>query len=285
MADDSLIDAYLATMDRQLAHRRDAAELRDEIADHLHESVARFTTLGLDPHHAQRSTLDRFGEPHIVAALLSAVPTKGIDMINLLGRAIGVLSILTALSWVAAMIAYPVAFGEPLIPDSTDGNAFGSAVVTVAALLTGLTLVALNIRSAGRVDALTSIVIVTGLLASTIAGAMPWAVPIWLLVLAVGLAVTFARDTESPLGRGWVSIALLIVAPLGILLGSLALVVYNGSGMFITRTSQALAREATAQLITFEILAVLLASGFAVIAVRSLAGRSLAQPPEALVPA
>lgn len=220
-----------------------------------------------------------------MAALLSAVPTKGIDMINLLGRAIGVLSILTALSWVAAMIAYPVAFGEPLIPDSTDGNAFGSAVVTVAALLTSLTLVALNIRSAGRVDALTSIVIVTGLLASTIAGAMPWAVPIWLLVLAVGLAVTFARDTESPLGRGWVSIALLIVAPLGILLGSLALVVYNGSGMFITRTSQALAREATAQLITFEILAVLLASGFAVIAVRSLAGRSLAQPPEALVPA
>jgi hypothetical protein len=285
MAEYPLIDAYLATMDRQLSHRRDALELREEIADHLLESVARFTSLGLDPHHAQRSTLDRFGEPHIVAALLSTVPTKGIDMINALGRAIGVLSILTALSWVAAMVTFPIGFSDALIPTTDSGAAIASATAAAAALLTSLTLVALNIRTAGRVDALTSIVIVTGVLASTVAGAMPWAVPIWLLVLAVGLAVTFARDTRSPLGRGWVSVALLIVAPLGILLGGLALVVYNGSGMFITRTSQALAREATAQLITFEVLAALLASGFAVIAVRALASRSLAQPPEAFVPA
>src|SRR5690606_34247824 len=77
MAADGLIDQYVRALRSRLGARRDRDDLVDEVLDHLLSTTERLEALGIDPHTAARRALARFGEPKLVASLLSDVPSKG----------------------------------------------------------------------------------------------------------------------------------------------------------------------------------------------------------------
>jgi len=221
MAEYALIDAYLEVVARRLEHRKDAAELRDELADHLLESTHRARTSGLDPESAQRSTLDRFGDPHIVAAMLAAVPTKGIDMVQALSRAAGILAIIAAVMWVAVIFAG--SFGLVSYLDRTwspQEYLWQSIVQAVAVLITGIAVVAVNLRFTGRVDALTAVVIGAMFLAFFFSFGFAWAFLSWGVYFAAGLAITIARISREPAARGTVAALLIVIVPVLLVIGS-----------------------------------------------------------------
>ena len=131
-----LIDSYLDVVAQRLAYRKDAADLRDELADHLLESADKAERSGLDVESAQQSTLDRFGDPQLVAAMLAAVPTKGIDMVHVLSRSAGILAIIAAALWLTLIFFGPFGLVDYLDSTwSTDEYAVQSLVQTLTVVV------------------------------------------------------------------------------------------------------------------------------------------------------
>lgn len=269
MAEYALIDSYLDLVTRRLEHRTDAADLRDELADHLFESTDRARARGLDPDTAQRSTLDRFGDPTLVAAMLAAVPTKGIDMIHALGRATGILSLVASALWVA--VIFGGSFGLVNYLDrtwSTDEYFLQSIVQGLAVLVTGGAMIGLNLRVANRVDALTGVVIAAAILAFFFSFVLAWAFLAWGVYFAAALAVTIARSTREPGVNGFVTALLLVIVPVLLLIGSFA-----GLQALVSEASQPLNSivERQLELAMFSgsgAISVLLAAGFAALGLR-----------------
>lgn len=194
MASYALIDGYLEIVSHRLAHRDDATDLRDELADHLIESTDRAVGSGVDAESAQRSTLDRFGDPHIVAVALAAVPEKGIDMVQWLGRSAGTLSLVSAVLWIAVIFGGPFGLADYLDSTWSTGEYVAQSVVQALTVLTsGLALLGMNLRSFPRPDALTAVVAVAGLIAFLVSYLFAWAFMGWSMFLAVGFAMVGLR--------------------------------------------------------------------------------------------
>ena len=103
MADDSLIDRYLDDLRASMTWHHAAANIVAEAEDHLRASTERLIASGVDVEDAQRRSLERFGEPAIVArshALTRhgrlAIPTRAT-------RHAGVVGVIGGACW----IAYP----------------------------------------------------------------------------------------------------------------------------------------------------------------------------------
>jgi len=75
--DETLIRQYLFAVDPVIRHRANAADVRDELADHLIETVARLCAVGVDSDTAERLTPSRFGEPAVTAGFINAIPAEG----------------------------------------------------------------------------------------------------------------------------------------------------------------------------------------------------------------
>lgn len=194
MAEYALIESYLDTVSRRLEYRSDRDDLRDELADHLLEATDRAHLRGLDLDAAQQSTLHRFGDPTVVAALLAGVPTKGIDMIHTLNRSAGTVALLAAALWLAAIFAGSFGLIDYLDHTSgSDGYLWQSIVQSAAVLVTSAALIGLNLRSAGRVDALTGVVIAACTTALALSFVFAWAFLAFGTFLAAALAITIAR--------------------------------------------------------------------------------------------
>lgn len=222
MASYVLIDDYLDVVSLRLQHRTDAADLRDELADHLLESTDRARSRGLDREAAQKSTLDRFGDPHTVAAMLAAVPTKGIDMVQTLGRSAGILCLVSAALWVAVIFVGPFGLVSYLDKSTSEGEVpWQSLVQALAVLVTGVALIALNLRSSNRMDALTGVALVAAFIAFLASFFGPWLFLGWGIYLAAALAITIARLSGDPAVKGIVSALLLVIAPLLAVVGSI----------------------------------------------------------------
>ncbi len=65
MAEADLIAAYLNELQPSLRWQRTADLVALELEDHLRESAARRTALGVDSDTAQRETLHQFGDPSL----------------------------------------------------------------------------------------------------------------------------------------------------------------------------------------------------------------------------
>lgn len=274
MADYALIEEYLDIMSRRLAHRRDALDLRDEVADHLLESVDVALAGGLDREFAQRTALDRFGDPHIVAGMLAAVPTKGIDMIATLTRTAGALLVTAAVAWILVIVMGPNGLVDYLDQTWSVAEYNVQAVVQgLAVALTGLALVAVNVRVANRVDALSGVVIVAMVLTLLLALALAWSFLSWGVYLAAALAITAARVGNTGAGAGIVSVLLLWVVPISLVVGSLLSVQFFAAQGSVPLSS---ADEKAAELVMFAVSGVssaLLVAGLAVLGFRLRAER------------
>ena len=102
MAEPDLIEAYLIDLHRCLRFRHDADDVVAEAEDHVREAVERLCRSGADPIAAQRITLERFGDPVVVARALSVTAHGGIAMPTAFTRAAGTAALASALAWVLA---------------------------------------------------------------------------------------------------------------------------------------------------------------------------------------
>jgi lysylphosphatidylglycerol synthetase-like protein (DUF2156 family) len=274
VADYALIEEYLDIVSRRVAHRRDALDLRDEVADHLLESVDVALAAGLDRDFAQRTALDRFGDPHIVAGMLAAVPTKGIDMIATLTRTAGALLVTAAVAWILVIVMGPNGLVDYLDQTWSVAEYNVQAVAQgLAVALTGLALVAVNVRVANRVDALSGVVIVAMVLTLLLALALAWSFLSWGVYLAAALAITAARVGNTGAGAGIVSVLLLWVVPISLVVGSLLSVQFFAAQGSVPLSS---ADEKAAELVMFAVsgvISALLAAGLAVLGFRLRAER------------
>jgi hypothetical protein len=277
MAESGLIGDYLGIVEARLAHRRDLPELLDEMADHLHESVERAEAGGMGRLAAERSALDRFGDPRLTASLLASVPTKGFDMNAVLDRATGVFAIVATLSWIAAMVVYPSGFSETLVTVTDAAGVTGGILLALAVGLTCTTMILLTLSLGDGFGRLGAISVVAGVVA-TVFALLPWMVVIWAPALAICLAVTLARGAHVPLARGIVSALLFWVAPAMLLASGFAALIYEGSGLFQTAGEAARERADLVELIAFELVATAVVVGLAVLARRLVMARAGTSP-------
>lgn len=276
MAESGLIGDYLGIVEARLAHRRDLRELLDEMADHLYESVERAEAGGMGRLAAERSALDRFGDPRITASLLASVPTKGFDMNAVLDRSTGVFAILAVLSWIAAMVVYPYGFSETILTVTDAAGMTGGILLALAVGLTCTTMILLAIGLGDGFGRLGAISAVAGVVA-TVFALLPWMVMVWAPALAICLAVTLARSAHMPLTRGIVSVLLFGTAPV-LLLASGFAALFGAAGLLQTAGEAARERADLIELIAFEVVAAVIVVGLAVLARRLVAARSGTSP-------
>jgi hypothetical protein len=277
MAESGLIADYLGIVEARLAHRRDLRELLDEMADHLHESVERAEAAGMARLAAERSALDRFGDPRLTASLLASVPTKGFDMNAVLDRATSVFAVVAILSWIAAMVVYPYGFSETIVTVTDAAGITGGFLLTLAVGLTCTTMILLAIGLGDGFGRLGAISAVAGVVA-TVFALLPWMVVVWAPALAICLAVTLARSAHVPLTRGIVSVLLFGVAPVLLLASGFAVLFYEGSGLFQTAGEAARERADLIELVAFQIVAAVIVVGLAVLARRLVMARAGTSP-------
>lgn len=277
MAESGLIGDYLGIVEARLAHRRDLRELLDEMADHLHESVERAEASGMARLAAERSALDRFGDPRLTASLLASVPTKGFDMNAVLDRSTGVVAILATLSWIAAMVVYPYGFSETILTVTDAAGVTGGILLALAVGLTCTTMILLAVGLGDGFGRLGAISAVAGVVA-TVFALLPWMVVVWAPALAICLAVTLARGAHPPLTRGIVSALLFAVAPLLLLASGFAALFYEGSGLFQTAGEAARERADLIELVAFQVVAAVIVVGLAVLARRLVMARAGTSP-------
>jgi hypothetical protein len=277
MAESGLIADYLGIVEARLAHRRDLRELLDEMADHLQESVERAEAGGMARLAAERSALDRFGDPRLTASLLASVPTKGFDMNAVLDRATSVFAVVAILSWIAAMVVYPYGFSETIVTVTDAAGITGGFLLTLAVGLTCTTMILLAIGLGDGFGRLGAISAVAGVVA-TVFALLPWMVVVWAPALAICLAVTLARSAHVPLTRGIVSVLLFGVAPVLLLASGFAVLFYEGSGLFQTAGEAARERADLIELVAFQIVAAVIVVGLAVLARRLVMARAGTSP-------
>jgi hypothetical protein len=277
MAESGLIADYLGIVEARLAHRRDLRELLDEMADHLHESVERAEAAGMARLAAERSALDRFGDPRLTASLLASVPTKGFDMNAVLDRATSVFAVVAILSWIAAMVVYPYGFSETIVTVTDAAGITGGFLLALAVGLTCTTMILLAIGLGDGFGRLGAISAVAGVVA-TVFALLPWMVVVWAPALAICLAVTLARSAHVPLTRGIVSVLLFGVAPVLLLASGFAVLFYEGSGLFQTAGEAARERADLIELVAFQVVAAVIVVGLAVLARRLVMARAGTSP-------
>lgn len=273
MAESGLIGDYLGIVEAQLAHRRDLRELLDEMSDHLYESVERAEAGGMARLAAERTALDRFGDPRLTASLLASVPTKGFDMNAVPDRSTGVLAILATLSWIAAMFLYPYGFSETFVTVTDAAGITGGILLALAVGLTCTTMILLSIGLGDGFGRLGAISVVAGGVA-TLFALLPWFVVVWAPALAICLAVTLARGAHVPLTRGIVSVLLFAVAPVLLLASGFAALMYEGSGLYQTAGEAARERADLIELIAFEVVAAVIVVGLTVLTRRLVMARA-----------
>jgi hypothetical protein len=277
MAESGLIADYLGIVEARLAHRRDLRELLDEMADHLHESVERAEAAGMARLAAERSALDRFGDPRLTASLLASVPTKGFEMNAVLDRATSVFAVVAILSWIAAMVVYPYGFSETIVTVTDAAGITGGFLLALAVGLTCTTMILLAIGLGDGFGRLGAISAVAGVVA-TVFALLPWMVVVWAPALAICLAVTLARSAHVPLTRGIVSVLLFGVAPVLLLASGFAVLFYEGSGLFQTAGEAARERADLIELVAFQVVAAVIVVGLAVLARRLVMARAGTSP-------
>ena len=190
MAHYALIDGYLDVMRREINWRRDLDDVVSEMEDHLYTSVEYLVARGHEPDTAQRATLDRFGEPTVLAAVYASTPTGGLAVPTSGTQRAGTISIVAGALWLLAATVYMLS----RINDIRGGDGWQTyyaiffATILGASLLTVLVMWLGIHKRSGGLGVLGYVgLAVTGL--GVVSTLLAWAVFLWMAILAVGLAV------------------------------------------------------------------------------------------------
>ena len=123
MAEYVLIDGYVDTLRTRVRWRRDVDDLVAEVEDHLYSTVERFEATGTDSQLAQRKTLDRFGDPDLMADAFASTPRGGIAVPTKFTKTAGLFAIFASVLWLVAVAVtgwrktltatVPISSGQP----------------------------------------------------------------------------------------------------------------------------------------------------------------------------
>ena len=192
MARYALIDGYLDTMRGEMRWRRDLDDVVCEMEDHLYSAVEHLVTRGAEPGNAQRTTLDRFGEPKVLAAVYASTNNGGLAVPTRTTRQAGTFAFIAAGAWFAAAGAHAL-----MTTFADQWQVFYgvfSALVLVGGVFTLLTMVGFGKRlgGLGAVGMVGLAIAGLGVAASIIA----WAIPFWMGLQGIGYLV-FATAVRS----------------------------------------------------------------------------------------
>ncbi|BDV30582.1 permease prefix domain 1-containing protein [Microbacterium terricola] len=213
MAADGLIDRYLDAFGRSVRSRRDRDDLVDEVADHLHSAAERLESLGIDSATAQRRALARFGEPRLVASLITAVPSKGNFMPLFFSRHLGAVAAVAGVLWIAAAVAAFFGMTEGLGGWTQERYLVSSVVIALAVLATVAALIGVNLRATGQFDGSTVAIASIGAAAVVASLVLSWVVAIWIPLLAVAVTWTMVRAWRTHAGSRAFALVLIVTMP------------------------------------------------------------------------
>jgi hypothetical protein len=220
----ALIDGYLDVMRSEIHWRRDLDDVVSEMEDHLYTSVECLVARGHEPDSAQRTTLDRFGEPTVLAAVYASTPTGGLAVPTQGTQRAGIISIVAGGFWLAAAAVYLLS----RINDIQGGDgwqtyyAIFSATILGASLLTGLAMWLGIHKRSGGLGVLGNVgLAVTGLgVAATL---VAWAVFLWMPLLAIGLAILGVAALRAGVAPTWPT----VLVATGFIIGVIGFVSLN----------------------------------------------------------
>ena len=184
MAEYVLIDGYVDTLRTRVRWRRDVDDLVAEVEDHLYSTVERFEATGTDSQLAQRKTLDRFGDPDLMADAFASTPRGGIAVPTKFTKTAGLAALVAAALWVGAILfagVYALFDTEALPPWLVlVGLVVGASAMTLMATA------GLRERHGGfGVLGMAGLIILGIGVAATMI--IVWAIPFWMTVQGVGL--------------------------------------------------------------------------------------------------
>jgi hypothetical protein len=197
VANYALIDGYLDSLRTSVRWRRDLDDLVAELEDHLYSAVEHFVARGTEPELAQQRTLERFGDPDLLATAFASTPKGGLAVPTQFTKTTGIVALISAAAWLIALVGiwisslFPdatgvdpdqfVANGQTIAFIGATGALFGAGVLMV------VTMVGLQQRHGG-LGLLGIIGIgVTGLGVITLLAA--WAFGLWVTVIGIGTLV------------------------------------------------------------------------------------------------
>ena len=189
MARYAMIDGYLDTMRGEIRWRRDLEDVVAEMEDHLYSAVESFLARGLESDTAQRATLDRFGEPRVLAAVYASTPTGGIAVPTQSTIRAGLFALVAAGFWILAAATYVMMDAQA---DEWQGYYYAfSAGVLIAGVLTALALFGMKARHGGL--GLSGTIGVWLYVVGVIFSVIAWAMPMWMGVQGIALLILALR--------------------------------------------------------------------------------------------
>jgi len=184
VAEYALIEGYLDTMRTRVRWRRDVEDLVAEMEDHLYSTVERFEARGTDTKLAQRQTLERFGDPDLLADAYASTPRGGIAVPTKFTKTAGLAALWASGMWVAAIL-----FAGVYSLLDTEASSPWLVLVGLVVAASALTLMAtagLRERHGGfGVLGMAGLIILGIGVAATLI--LAWAIPFWMTVQGVGL--------------------------------------------------------------------------------------------------
>jgi hypothetical protein len=207
VAGDELIERYLADLAVRLRWRPDAAEVVDELRDHLLLASESARAAGRSSRDAQAEALERVGRVEAVATELLTHPGVRLAVPTRFTHWAGVAGWCAAVAWLVAATAW---WGSVVVERRTERfgreaeylYVVGAGGLWLAAVLTAVVVSAVCRRQGDRTWRARLA------LAFAVAGvsvtAMPWAIAGWLGFFAVaGLVVLASSWRRSVLPRRW----------------------------------------------------------------------------------
>lgn len=151
MADHDLIDTYLDHLAQHLRWRDDSEDLLAEAGDHLHTAVERSVAAGADRTLAQERTLERFGQPDLVATAFATTNRGAVAVPTYFTKQAGTIAMVSAALWVVAVACWGIASRIEDSAGEWNGAAqaaYGIGAVSLigAAVLTAVVAIALRER-------------------------------------------------------------------------------------------------------------------------------------------
>jgi hypothetical protein len=184
MARYALIDGYLDAMRDGLRWRRDLDDLVSEMEDHLYSTVEHMCSRGQEPTAAERSALDRFGDPKTLASVYASTNNGGLAVPTNFTRTAGLMAMAAAV----LLIPVAVASSSELWTDSWEVPYTVSMISLVAASALMLVFaIGLKQRTGAR-GFLPIVAIVFGAI-GTVMSLMFWFIPGWGAAIGVSTLV------------------------------------------------------------------------------------------------
>lgn len=198
MAQYLLIDSYLDSFRTSMRWRRDHDDLVAEMQDHLYSAVEQSEARGTDAMLAQQRTLERFGDPDVLATAFASTPQGGLAVPTEFTKTAGTVALFSAGLWLVGLLALLVSSVFPDRAAGTDPDQFildgqtGSFIVAATALLAAgalmlVSMVGLYRRHGGLGAAGMVGLAVTGLAAA--ASFVFWAFGLWLTLFGIGTLI------------------------------------------------------------------------------------------------